>query len=77
MLYFVNCIKRFHMSNNLRKRGVQDRMRINIHDTTELYDWAKKFGVHPSIVAEAVNSTGPVVNNVREWLHNRGYIRAS
>ncbi|HZG23297.1 MAG TPA: DUF3606 domain-containing protein [Chitinophagaceae bacterium] len=65
------------MSDNIRKRGVQDRMRINIHDTTELNEWAKQFGVNPATVLEAVNSAGPVVNNVREWLHNRGYIKAS
>jgi hypothetical protein len=52
-------------------------MRINIHDTTELNEWAKQFGVNPATVLEAVNSAGPVVNNVREWLHNRGYIKAS
>lgn len=65
------------MPNNLRKRGVQDRIRINIHDEFELDEWAKRFGVDPSVITDAVNNVGPVVNNVREWLHNRGYIRAS
>lgn len=65
------------MPNNLRKRGVQDRIRINIYDEFELNDWAKKFDVEASLIIDAVNSVGPVVNNVREWLHNRGYIKAS
>ena len=74
---FVNCSKRFAMPNNLRKRGVQDRIMINIHESQELDDWSKKFDVHPSLILEAVSIVGPIVNNVREWLHNRGYIKAS
>lgn len=65
------------MPNNLRKRGVQDRYSININEIKELTDWANRFDVHPTIIIEAVSKVGPIVNNVREWLHNRGYIRAS
>jgi hypothetical protein len=65
------------MPDQLRKRGVQDRNTIDIHDASRLHDWAQRFEVHPSTILEAVNSVGPIVNNVREWLHNRGYINAS
>ncbi len=65
------------MVHDVKKRGVHDATRINVQDYFELQDWSVKFRVTPEILQEAIAAAGPVINNVREYLHRKGYIVAS
>lgn len=65
------------MPDDLRKRGVQDDIRININEDWELRDWAKKFGISTEVLKKAVAEVGVMVKNVREWLIKNGHIVAS
>lgn len=40
------------------KVGGQDRTRINVNEDYELRDWAKKFGVTPDALKQAVQAVG-------------------
>jgi Protein of unknown function (DUF3606) len=46
------------MSDNKSKTGGGDRSRINIRESYELRDWAKKFGVTPEELKAAVGKVG-------------------
>lgn len=59
------------MSDDLRKRGGQDRTRIDVNQDYELRDWAKKFGVTPQQLKEAVKAVGDRAADVEKHL-NRG-----
>jgi hypothetical protein len=65
------------MIHDLKKRGVQDAVRINNLDKMEFLDWAARFKVTPKALKEAVDAIGPIINNVREFLNKKGYIIAS
>ena len=65
------------MIHDLKKRGVQDAIRINVQDYFEFQDWALRFKVNPNTLKEAIDAVGPKVNNVREYLNKEGFIVAS
>ncbi|MEO5995895.1 MAG: DUF3606 domain-containing protein [Chitinophagaceae bacterium] len=65
------------MIHDLRKRGVHDASRINVHETLNVKEWAAKFQVTPKILYEAIAEVGPGICNVREYLHRKGFIVAS
>jgi hypothetical protein len=46
------------MSDDLSKRGGQDRTRINVNQDYELRDWAKKFGITRDELKEEVRAAG-------------------
>ena len=46
------------MPDNLQNRGGSDRNRIDVHQSHELRDWSKKFGVSPDQLKEAVQAVG-------------------
>jgi hypothetical protein len=77
--FFVILIElnRCHMIHDLRKRGVNDASRIDVHDDLDVKDWATKFQVTPKILYEAIAEVGPGICNVREYLHRKGFIVAS
>lgn len=56
------------MSDNTSMSGGQDRSRINVHQDYELRDWAKKFGVTPEALKEAVNAVGTSAEAVEAYL---------
>ncbi len=59
------------MSDNLDKRGGQDRQRINIHQDYELRDWSRKFGVTTRQLEEAVQNVGTIAADVEAFLKKR------
>jgi len=56
------------MSDNLTKRGPQDRSKINIHEAWELKYWSDHFGVTQSQLIEAVRRVGVSAEAVRRLL---------
>lgn len=56
------------MSDDLSKRGPQDRSRINVNEPHELRYWTQALGVTESQLREAVKAVGPAATAVREHL---------
>ena len=56
------------MSDDQTQSGGQDRKRINVNEDYELRDWAKKFGVSPERLKEAVASAGTWADDVERRL---------
>jgi Protein of unknown function (DUF3606) len=56
------------MSDDPKKRGSQDRSRINIHEDYEVQYWSKKFGVSPDQLKAAVKKVGNSVAAVQQEL---------
>ncbi|MBS7231518.1 DUF3606 domain-containing protein [Flavobacterium psychroterrae] len=46
------------MSDDLNKKGSQDRSRININEDHEVTYWTKKFGVTKKQLEDAVKKAG-------------------
>jgi hypothetical protein len=51
-----------------RKRGPQDRARINVHESWEVDYWCKRLGVTPAQLRQAVKKAGPMAKDVRREL---------
>lgn len=58
------------MSDNTSNRGGQDRERINVNQSYELRDWAKKFNATPEQIKEAVAAVGDRADKVE--MHLKG-----
>lgn len=56
------------MSDDLSKRGPQDRSRINVNEPHELRYWTQALGVSESQLRDAVKAVGPSATAVREHL---------
>ncbi|AVJ29750.1 DUF3606 domain-containing protein [Achromobacter spanius] len=56
------------MSDDLSKRGPQDRSRINVNEPHELRYWTEALGVSESQLRDAVKAVGPSATAVREHL---------
>lgn len=56
------------MSDDLSKRGPQDRSRINLHEEHEVRYWTETLGVSKSELEKAVKEVGPSVNAVKAKL---------
>jgi hypothetical protein len=59
------------MSDELSRRGGQDRTRIDVNQDFELRDWAKKFGVTKEALKEAVQAVGTQADAVEKHLRGR------
>ena len=57
------------MSDDKTKTGLADRSRINVHEDYEVQYWSKEFGVTPERLRGAVVNAGPMVDDVRRYLH--------
>jgi len=60
------------MADNLKQRGGQDRMRIDVSQEHELSDWSQKFGVSPDRLKEAVRAVGTQAEKVQAHLQSGG-----
>ena len=60
------------MSDDMNKRGSQDRNRISLGEEHEVKYWTKELGVSREQLQEAVKSVGNTVQKVREHLKGRG-----
>jgi Protein of unknown function (DUF3606) len=56
------------MSDDNKKPGSQDRLRINVNEDYELRDWSKKFNVTPDRLKEAVKKVGVMAADVEKEL---------
>ena len=46
------------MSDDLNKKGIQDRSRINMNEPHEVSYWTKKFGLTQEELQKAIDRTG-------------------
>ena len=56
------------MSDDLNKRGQQDRSRINMHEKHEVRYWTEALGVTREELQRAVDQVGVSASAVREHL---------
>ncbi|MBN8481767.1 MAG: DUF3606 domain-containing protein [Xanthomonadales bacterium] len=56
------------MSDDLRNRGIQDDIRINVNQDWELRDWSQRLGITPQELRDAVRQVGPIARDVRAHL---------
>jgi hypothetical protein len=56
------------MSDDLKQTGKPDDSRINVEQIHEVKYWANKFGVSPEALRSAVQSAGPMVDDVKRQL---------
>ena len=61
------------MSDDLAKRGGQDRTRIDVNEDNEQRDWARKFGVTPWQLKVAVQVVGDGAADVEKPLNRGGH----
>ncbi|MEO5697119.1 MAG: DUF3606 domain-containing protein [Burkholderiaceae bacterium] len=59
------------MADDKSNTGAQDRARINVNETYELRDWAKKFGVSEDALKSAVQAVGTGAKAVEQHLKAR------
>ncbi len=56
------------MSDDLNKRGQQDRSRINMHEEHEVHYWTEALGVTREELQRAIDQVGVSASAVREHL---------
>jgi hypothetical protein len=56
------------MSDDLGKRGQQDRIRINVHEEHELKYWTQELNVSREELERAVQAVGVMAADVRKHL---------
>jgi len=59
------------MGDDKTKRGSPDNKRINVNEPYELSRWAKKFGVTPTRLRNAVNTVGTSAAKVQSHLKGK------
>jgi hypothetical protein len=55
-----------------RKRGPQDRARVNVNERWEVDYWCDRLGVTPAQLRQAVKKAGPMAKDVRRELGKSG-----
>lgn len=56
------------MADDLKNRGVQDRIRINVHEEHEVRYWTQELRVTPEELKRAVETVGVMVADVKKYL---------
>jgi hypothetical protein len=56
------------MPDDPKKRGPQDRTRINVQEKWELDYWSKHFAITPEQLKRAVATVGVMVADVKKYL---------
>jgi len=59
------------MTDNTRKAGEHDRIRINVNQRHELRSWTMAVGVTAARLREAVSKAGVMVADVKRYLVER------
>jgi len=57
------------MSDDLKNRGPQDRLRINVHEEHEVRYWTQELGVSREELERAVLAVGVMAAAVRTYLN--------
>jgi hypothetical protein len=61
------------MSDNLKHTAKRDDQRINIIQDFEIRYWTAQLNVSEEILRRGVQEVGPMVNDVRKWIREKGY----
>lgn len=56
------------MADDLRKKGAQDRLRINVNEPHELAYWTKELGCTDDELRATIKSAGVMATAVRQHL---------
>lgn len=56
------------MSDDKRKGGERDRIRINVNQKYEFHRWKKALNVSGQALAGAVRAVGPMVEDIKAYL---------
>lgn len=56
------------MSDDLKNRGGQDRLRINVHEEHEVRYWTQELGVSKEELERAVKTAGVMAADIRKHL---------
>lgn len=59
------------MVDDLKRRGHEDRERININEPSELHRWSKELGLTKDQLRAAVRKFGSTADKVRDELKKR------
>ncbi len=59
------------MTDNKKLKGMQDRIRINVHEPYEVEYWSKKFKVTPAQLRGAVKAVGVMSKRVQAYLSEK------
>jgi Protein of unknown function (DUF3606) len=59
------------MTDDLSKRGPQDRARIDVNQDWELRYWSKELSVSADEIRSAVHAVGPSTDKVRVYLRGK------
>jgi hypothetical protein len=60
------------MSDDKRKAEMQYRMRIYVHEDSELRDWSKKYSCTSEELKAAVKAVGNMAGDVAKYLAGQG-----
>lgn len=61
------------MSENLKHSSKRDDQRINVIQDFEMRYWTAQLKVSDEILRKGVLAVGPMVNDVRRWIKDKGY----
>ena len=61
------------MSENLKHSSKRDDQRINVIQDFEVRYWTTQLKVSEEILRKGVLAVGPMVNDVRRWIKDKGY----
>ncbi len=56
------------MADDLKNQGLQDRLRINVHEEHEVRYWTEELGISREELERAVKSAGVMAADVRKHL---------
>ncbi len=59
------------MTDDKTKPVGQDRKRVDLHQDSEVRDWAEKFGVSPSDIRQAAEAVGNDASRIKWYLKRR------
>lgn len=61
------------MSDNLKHSAKRDDQRINVIQDFEVRYWTAQLKVSEEILRKGIIAVGPMVNDVRRWIKDKGY----
>ncbi|ADP20013.1 MULTISPECIES: DUF3606 domain-containing protein [Achromobacter] len=56
------------MTDDLKKRGAQDRSRVNVNEAHEVQYWTRELGVSEAQLKAAVQAVGVSADAIRQYL---------
>ena len=59
------------MADDKTKKGIQDKVRINVNEPYEVEYWTKKFACSPQQLRGAVKAVGVSVKKVEQYIQDK------